>query len=120
MDIINVGIDCEDIDRWVKMLPKLEIGYQRKLFQENEHQYCRTYRNPAPHYAVRWCAKEALLKALNPYYKLDLRTIEISNAEDGSPFFILNDSKLESLNFSIKLSMSHSKNTAMAVVIVSR
>ncbi len=120
MDIINVGIDCEDIDRWVKMLPKLEVGYQAKLFQESEHRYCRSKQNPAPHYAVRWCAKEALLKALYPYYKLDIRTIEVSNTEDGIPFFIFNDPKLESLNFIVKLSMSHSKNTAMAMVVVSK
>lgn len=116
--MINIGIDCEDIERWVTMLPKLKDGYQAKLFKNGEHEYCRTHSNPAPHYAVRWCAKEALLKALAPFYELDLRTVEVSNREDGSPFFIFNDPKLESLNLIIKLSMSHSKNTAMAVVMV--
>ena len=118
--MMNIGVDCEDIERWVKMLPNLKSGYQSKLFKDREHEYCQGYKNPAPHYAVRWCAKEALLKALSPFYKLDLRTIEVSNREDGSPFFILNDKNIEKLNLNIKLSMSHSKTTAIAVVLVSK
>jgi holo-[acyl-carrier protein] synthase len=114
----NVGIDCEDIERWRKMLPKLEAGAQKKLFSKEEHDYCRSHKDPAPHYAARWCAKEALLKACSPFHKLDLRTIEVANAEDGRPYFILNDADSESLNLTVKLSMSHSKKTAMAIVAV--
>ena len=116
----NVGIDCEDIARWRKMLPKIEAGVQKKLFSAGEHRYCRSYKDPAPHYAVRWCAKEALLKACSPFYKLDLRKIEVANAEDGSPFIILNDPEAESLNLTVKVSMSHSKETAIAIVAVAK
>lgn len=115
----NVGIDCEDIQRWRKMLPKLEQGSQRKLFTEREHVYCRSFKDPSPHYAARWCAKEALLKALSPFYKLDLREVEVANDSEGKPFFILNDPAVDKIKIEIKLSMSHSKETAMAVVIVS-
>ena len=116
----NIGIDCEDVERWRKMLPKLEIGAHKKLFSEKEHLYCMSYQDPAPHYAVRWCAKEALVKAFSPFFKLDLRSVEISKARNGRPFFILNDDKAQSKNFEIQLSMSHSKNTAQAIVIVVR
>jgi len=119
LPIYNVGIDCEDIARWRKMLPRLERGPQRKLFSDGEHSYCRSHRDPAPHYAARWCAKEALLKALSPFCKLDLREIAVDNEVDGSPFFILNDSSFDTTRFRIRLSMSHSKETAMAVVMVS-
>lgn len=118
---MNVGIDCEDIKRWRIMLPKLEAGYQRKLFTEDEHSYCSSFKDPAPHYAVRWCAKEALLKALSPFCKLDLRQIEVANDFEGRPFFILNSHERSVLNnLTILLSMAHSGETAMAAVIVTR
>ncbi len=105
----NIGIDCEDIERWRKMLPKLEIGAQKKLFSEKEHLYCMSHQDPAPYYAVRWCAKEALVKAFSQFFKLDLRSIEISKDRDGRPLFIFNDDKTQSNNFEIQLSMTHSK-----------
>ena len=114
----NIGIDCEDIERWRNMLPKLDAGYQRKLFTDDEHSYCSSFKDPAPHYAVRWCAKEALFKALSPFFKLDLREIEVANDVDGRPFFILHCPDMAGLKLTICLSMTHSRKTAMAAVIV--
>jgi len=114
----NVGIDCEDIDRWEKMLTELESGPQCNFFSEGEHKYCRSHKNPAPYYAARWCAKEALLKACNSFYKVDLRLVSVEKKQDGSPFFLVNDLKFLELNLTISLSMSHSHKTAMAVVMV--
>lgn len=116
--IYNVGIDCEDIQRWRKILPKLESGPQRKLFSEREHDYCKSFKDPSPHYAARWCGKEALSKALAPFYKLDVQLIEICNDDAGRPFFVINDPVIEKLNLTIRLSLSHSKLTAMAIVMV--
>jgi holo-[acyl-carrier protein] synthase len=116
----NVGIDCEDIDRWEKMLTGLESGPQYNFFSEGEHQYCRSHKNPAPYYAARWCAKEALLKACSSFYKVDLRLVSVEREQDGSPFFVINDLKFSELNLIISLSMSHSRKTAMAVVIVTQ
>lgn len=118
MQNFNVGIDCEDIQRWHNMLPKLEDGSQRKFFTEAEHQYCKSFKNPEAHYAARWCAKEALLKALYPFYKIDLRKIEIDNDKDGKPFFVVSDPEVAKLNLTIRVSLSHSKQTAMAIAVV--
>ena len=114
----NVGIDCEEISRWRSMLSKLEVGFQRKLFTEAEHKYCRSFKDPAPHYAVRWCAKEALVKALSPFCQLDLRSIEVTNDKKGRPSFVLYDLDVACLNLTIRVSLTHSKETAMAIVIV--
>jgi holo-[acyl-carrier protein] synthase len=118
MSNFNVGIDCEDIKRWHRMLPKLEEGTQHKLFTEAEHQYCKSFKNPAAHYAARWCAKEALLKALYPFCKVDLRNIEIANDKEGVPYFIVSDPEVAKLNLTIRVSLSHSKETAMAIAVV--
>lgn len=118
MHNFNVGIDCEDIQRWYNMLPKLEEGAQHKLFTEAEHQYCKSFKNPAAHYASRWCAKEALLKALSPFCKVDLRKIEIANDRDGKPFFVVSDPEVAKLNLTVRISLSHSKKTAIAIAVV--
>lgn len=114
----NVGIDCEDVSRWRRMLPKLETGVHHKLFTEEEHRYCKMFSDPAAHYAVRWCAKEALLKAATPFYKLDLREIELVNDSDGRPFFRIFDEEAVKFNLTIRVSLTHSRETAMAIVIV--
>ena len=114
----NVGIDCEDIERWRRMLPKLEKGVQRKLFTEEEHRYCRSYKDPAPHYAARWCVKEAVLKALSPFYKISLRQIEISTDQNGRPFCKFNDPEVLKLDPVVRISLSHSKETAVAVAMI--
>jgi len=67
---------------------------------------------------MRWCAKEALLKASTPYFKLDLRKIEIANNENGPPYFIINDQEFNKLNLITSVSMSHSKQVAMAIVLL--
>jgi holo-[acyl-carrier protein] synthase len=114
----NIGIDCEDVERWRKMLPGLEQGIQRKLFSEEEHCYCRSFSDPAPHYAARWCAKEAVLKALAPFCKIDMRTIEIVNDDEGRPFCRFSDPEIPRVKTIIKISLSHSKEVAMAVALV--
>ncbi|NLI13810.1 holo-ACP synthase [Pelotomaculum propionicicum] len=114
----NVGIDCEDIERWRRMLPKLAEGFQRKLFSEEEHRYCSSYKDPAPHYAARWCAKEAVLKALSPFYKISLRQIEILPDQNGKPFCKFNNPEITKLEPAVRISLSHSKKTAMAVAII--
>ena len=118
--MFNIGIDCEDIARWREMLPKLQFGAQKKLFSKNEHLYCMSCQDPATHYAVRWCAKETLVKAFSPFFKLDFRSVEVSKDVGGRPFFILGDVTDQAKNFEIQLSMSHSKNTAQAAVMVVR
>ena len=100
------------------MLPKIKMGSQRKLFTKREHRYCNFFKYPAPHYAMRWCAKEALLKASTPYFKLDLRKIEIANNDNGPPYFIINDQEFNKLNLITSVSMSHSKQVAMAIVLL--
>lgn len=114
----NVGIDCEDIERWRRMLPKLTEGVQRKLFTEEEHRYCKSYKDPAPHYAARWCAKEAALKALSPFYKISLRQIEILVDQNGRPFCKFNDPEISKLELEVRISVSHSKETAVAVAMI--
>ena len=75
------------------------------------------------HYAARFAAKEALLKALGSGLnsEIKLNESEIVNEKSGKPLFnFMNESKkiIESGNYKILVSLSHTKNTACAVVIL--
>lgn len=117
-NFFSIGIDCEDISRWRRMLPMSDESPQRRLFSQSEHKYCNSYKDPAPHYAARWCAKEAVLKALSPFYKIDLCKIEIINDVEGRPVCILNDPEMKKVKADVRISLSHSKEVAMAIAMV--
>lgn len=108
----------EEIDRWRDMLPKLKSPPIYSFFSDRERQYCQEFSDPAPHYAVRWCAKEAAFKAFSPFVQIDLRTIEIINEKDGKPICLIHDPAVAERNFLVRVSMSHSRNIATAIVAV--
>jgi len=58
--IIGIGIDLVDIARFERAAPRLK----ERLLTPSEARYCSTQRNPPLHFAARFAAKEAVLKAL--------------------------------------------------------
>lgn len=113
---MEIGIDCVDIARFKKdIISKQNI--LRKIFTENEVRYCEQKENTSQHYAVRFAGKEAVVKALSCYeIKVSLNQIEILNTKNGIPYVKILDDKLT--DFDIKISLSHSREIAMAVAIV--
>ena len=111
---LELGTDCEEVLEW-HGLDKTAISDPRySLFSVREHEYCSGFDDPAPHYAGKWCAKEALQKAIFSVCPLDLRKVEVLNDEKGKPFFAgvqLPD------GLQIALSLSHSRSVAFAVVV---
>ena len=112
--MLYTGVDIEDISRFVD---KDEL-FLHRIFTKNELNYCAKFKNPAPHLAARFCAKEAVVKATSeittktiPYSK-----IEILNYENGAPY--VNCDILELKNYKISLSLSHEKQKAVAFVVV--
>ncbi len=120
--IVGLGIDIVDIER---IKSKLENNQKLKehIFSKSEINYCEKQRNKMEHYAARFAAKEALLKALGSGLnsEIKLHESEIVNEKSGKPLFnFMNESKkiIESGNYKILVSLSHTKNTACAVVIL--
>ena len=111
---MGIGVDCEDLDRWRSMLDELNNGPAVGMFHAEEHEYCRSFADPAPHYAGRWCAKEAVVKALAAHRLLSTREIKILNDALGRPYALVPD-KLPPVT--IKVSISHSQSTAVAFAV---
>jgi holo-[acyl-carrier protein] synthase len=64
MNIIGIGLDAAEIDRIEAAVARFGDRFLRRVFTEGEIAYATRRRNPAPHLAGRFAAKEAAMKAL--------------------------------------------------------
>jgi holo-[acyl-carrier protein] synthase len=113
-----IGIDLLEIERLERALARRPRLAER-LFTDRERAYAATRARPAQHLAARFCAKEAVFKAL----RLDvLRPHEIEVAGGGAEAQVhlhgaARDRAAE-LGVSVELSMTHSRQTAAAVAVL--
>lgn len=122
--IEGIGIDMIEVDRMQRRLSG-QNGFKEKIFTPAEISYCDSKgESSAQHYAARFCAKEAFLKAAGEGLHLtyELCDIEIVLNEKGKPSVQLNGN-LDSLASrrkwkSIHVSLTHLSSTACAVVII--
>ena len=63
-NIIGLGIDATDIPRIAAALERYGERFMNRVFTDGEIAYCRRRRQPAIHFAGRFAAKEAAMKAL--------------------------------------------------------
>jgi holo-[acyl-carrier protein] synthase len=63
-EVIGIGIDAIEIDRIAATLASYGERFERRLFTDAEVAYCRRRREAAVHFAGRFAAKEAGMKAL--------------------------------------------------------
>jgi holo-[acyl-carrier protein] synthase len=64
MNILGLGFDATDIPRIQKTFDRYGDRFLRRIFTDGEIAYCTRRRNPVPHLAGRFAAKEAAMKAL--------------------------------------------------------
>ena len=115
-DIIGVGLDLVDVDRFVRTLERRPSLAQR-LFTEAEQSTKRPER-----LAVRFAAKEAVMKALGSGIgSMAFRDIEVVLLPSGAPTLVLHGRAAEIAASrgvrSWKISLSHTDATAGAVVV---
>jgi holo-[acyl-carrier protein] synthase len=64
MMIIGTGIDIVEIARFRKILAETGERFWARVFTSEEQRFCLARRDPVPHFAARFAAKEAVFKAL--------------------------------------------------------
>lgn len=119
---MNCGTDIINVARVKETIEKLGVNFLKRVYTDEEISYCESRRMCKYEcYAVRFAAKEAVVKALSSKQNFDweFKNIEIKNAENGRPYICLH-SKLQELfgNEKIDLSLSHEKEFAIAMAIV--
>jgi holo-[acyl-carrier protein] synthase len=84
--IRGIGIDLVQIPRIRRVVERWQDRFLERVFTEEELAYCRARRDPVPHLAARFAAKEAGLKALGTGLRLGVRWRELEvRRERGQP-----------------------------------
>lgn len=123
-DSVGLGVDIVEIDRMRALLSRSK-SFARRTFSEAERAYCDKKANPATHYALRFAAKEAVVKALGTGFAdgIWVNDIEVVRAKNGKPSVALSGRALEVAreqgvkSISISLSYTHIEAVACAMAI---
>jgi holo-[acyl-carrier protein] synthase len=111
---MSVGIDLLEIERMEQALER-RPGLAMRLFTDGERAYAARHARPAQHLAARFCAKEAVAKAL----RLEVWSHhDIEVVGEGAQTQVSLHGALGALGVQVDISMTHSKNPAGAVARV--
>lgn len=122
--IVGTGIDIAEVPRIADAMARYGDRFLRRIFTEDEIQYCDSKANRVERYAARFAAKEAAMKALGTGWSHGVRwrDIEVRRQPGGRPTIAFHGKAAE---FAAKLgaahvalSLSHTKEQAIAQVIL--
>ena len=113
--ILGQGIDIIEVERIAKAIERWGDDFLKHVFTDQEIAYAKKHRFPNQHFAARFAAKEAVLKAIGENSEIGWKDIEIINQRNGKPSCIFHD---KNFNQKILISMSHTKKYAVANAII--
>src|SRR5947199_7567378 len=91
MGVRGIGIDLVPISRMRQVMERWQERFLTRVFTADEIAYCRRRKDPAPHFAARFAAKEAGLKALGTGLRLGVSwtELEVRRERGGPPMLVL-------------------------------
>lgn len=119
---ISIGTDIIECVRIAQMIEKHGEVFLQRVFTQREIAYCSSRRASTQHYAGRWAAKEAALKALGTGWTRGIQwtDVEVQNEVGGKPIIVLTNRASEiaqSLGIvQLLISISHCRSYAIAYV----
>jgi len=119
--IIGIGVDAVDVGRFRLMLERTP-GTRERIFTADELAYAELQSDPVPSLAVRFAAREAVMKALGVGLgAFDFHDIWIRRQESGQPEIVQTG---RAANLADRcgvrhwlVSLTHTDQTAIAYVI---
>jgi holo-[acyl-carrier protein] synthase len=124
--IISIGIDIIEVARIREVLLRTP-RFAERVFTAAERAYCDSRGAvSAQHYAARFAAKEATLKALQTGWRggIAWQDVEVSARESGAPYLIFTGQVLELFQgfgaTATHLSISHTSEHAIAQVVLEK
>lgn len=115
----GIGVDIVEIARMERVIQKTP-SFVRRVFTEEERTYCEASSRPAVHYAARFAAREAVLKALGTGFSQGIGLADVSVTRDaqGRPLAVLSGRAREVAEelgiVEVALSLSHTAGLAVA------
>ena len=124
MRITGLGVDLVSIPRMRTTIDRWQERFVDRVFTDDEIAYCRARRDPAPHFAARFAAKEAGFKALGTGLQLGVRwrELEVRREREQAPTLVLSgrawEIGLARGGGRMLLSLSHEGDYALAQAIL--
>lgn len=114
---LGVGVDIEDIASFRNLDLHRDSLFLHRIFSDEEIAYCFSFADPASHLAARFCAKEAVAKALSgsSTEPVAYREIEILADNLGRPGVRITGANARKA--CCKVSLSHCDDKAIAFAI---
>lgn len=121
---VGLGVDIVEIERMRRILARTK-SFAARVFSEEERAYCDATAAPETHYATRFAAKEAVLKALGTGFSRGIgpRDVEVRRTAKGRPYAVLHGRAREVARelgvreLPLSLSYTHSDAVACAMAI---
>lgn len=124
-NILGLGTDIVECLRIAQMIERHGELFISRVYTDHEIEYCSTRKAATQHYAGRWAAKEAVLKALGTGWikGISWRDVEVRNHTSGRPSIALAGGAREicerngiaEMLISISHCRSHATATAIAI-----
>lgn len=118
--IHGVGTDIIEVKRIEESIKRFGQRFLDRIFTLHEQEYCLYHSDASRHFAGRFAAKEAIVKALGTGFRdgTNWQDIEITNDTQGKPVVYLSSRLKEHFgNVHIHLSISHGRDYATACAI---
>ena len=119
--IRGIGVDLCPVSRVARIMERHPVRFEERVFTPGERAYCGARGVPAQHYAARFAAKEAALKALGVPKACGWHDLEVA-ADGGAPRLTLHGPAAAAAAARgvrrAHLSLSHAGDTAIAFVVL--
>ena len=122
-EVLGIGTDIVECLRIAQMIERHGELFINRVYTTVEIEYCRSRKQSTQHYAGRWAAKEAVLKALGTGWRKGIawRDIELVNDAAGRPVVRLGGGAREHAEKNnireVLASISHCRTHATAYVV---
>lgn len=122
--VVGLGTDLIEIVRIQQSVTRFGDRFLRRVFSPSEIDYCRRKKNAAESFAARFAAKEAGAKALGTGISQGITWLELEvvRQPSGKPTLHLTgraaQRALQLGVATVSLSLTHSKDIALAVVVM--
>ena len=124
MSIKGIGTDIVKISRVEELISRYGDRFLKRLFLPAEINYCQPKKRPAIHFAARFAAKEAMLKALGTGLSqgISWKDMEVCRQSGAAPEFSFSGRVAELCRergiTSSMISLSHEHEFALAFIII--
>jgi len=118
--VLAIGTDLIECERVAQVWDRQGERFLRRIFTEGEQAYCLQMKNPVPHLAARFAAKEAVSKCFTTGIggSLNWTSVEVVKGDRGEPYVRLRGKGAELLQQlggkEVLLSLSHTKIYGLA------